>query len=102
QKIMEITKPRLYQNGGNIIAIQLDNEIGMLSWVSNSPDLTDNVLIDFKDWLLKTYTKDELMKHYPFIDSDLETYKPYIISPKEEYATRLLKDLGYYNRNRFM
>lgn len=99
--IMEITKPRLYDNGGNIIAIQLDNEIGMLSWVSNSPDLTDNVLLDFKDWLTKKYEKDELTKRYPFINSDLPTFKISIISPKEDYSTKLLKDLGYYNRNRF-
>ena len=32
------------RRGGNVIALQLDNEVGMLSWVSNSPDLTDHVL----------------------------------------------------------
>src|SRR5690606_9938154 len=41
--VMEIVEPKLYPNG-NVIAFQLDNEIGMLSWVSNCPDLTDFVL----------------------------------------------------------
>ena len=29
-----------------MIGVQLDNEIGMLAWVSNSPDLTDGLLAD--------------------------------------------------------
>jgi len=32
---------------GKLIMIQLDNEVGMLSWVSNRPDLTDNALNEF-------------------------------------------------------
>ncbi|MCW3158702.1 beta-galactosidase [Micropruina sonneratiae] len=47
--------PRIYQRlaprGGNVIAVQLDNEVGMLAWVTNSPDLTGHLLADFRDWL---------------------------------------------------
>ncbi|MBA2754248.1 MAG: beta-galactosidase, partial [Chloroflexia bacterium] len=43
--------PRLQPDGGNVIGVQLDNEIGMLSWISNSPDLTDLVLTDLWEWL---------------------------------------------------
>ena len=32
--------------GGPVIGVQLDNEIGMLAWVSNSPDLTDGLVAD--------------------------------------------------------
>ena len=32
------------RSGGNVIAVQLDNEIGMLAWVTNSPDLTDHLV----------------------------------------------------------
>ncbi len=99
--IMTIVKPRLYDNGGNIIGIQLDNEIGMLSWVNNSPDLTDNVLIDFSYWLNNHYDHVTLNERYPFQFNKLENYKMKIISPEEDYASRLLKDLGYYMRNRF-
>ena len=45
--VMPVLADRLIQHGGNIISVQLDNEVGMLSWVSNSPDLTDNVVDDF-------------------------------------------------------
>jgi len=99
--IMEITKPRLYDNGGNIIAIQLDNEVGMLTWVSNSPDLTDYVLEDFASWLSKKYVTPTLNERYPFDLNTLHDYKTKIISPQESYASNLMQDLGYYMRNRF-
>ena len=102
EKIMAITKPRLYTNGGNIIAIQLDNEIGMLSWVSNTPDLTDQLITDFSRWLQQKYTPQQLIERYPFplksTDADI---CPNIRSPKEEYVAALHLDLGYYMRNRF-
>lgn len=34
--------PMLASRLGSVIGVQLDNEIGMLSWVSNSPDLFDD------------------------------------------------------------
>ena len=58
--VMGVLAPRLITNGGNVIVVQLDNEIGMLSWVSNSPDLTDNVLLDFSQWLKNRYRNDVL------------------------------------------
>ena len=42
---------RLQPDGGPIIGVQLDNEIGMLAWVSNSPVLNPRVAADFADWL---------------------------------------------------
>ncbi|MFE0149190.1 beta-galactosidase [Nonomuraea sp. NPDC059007] len=48
--IMPVLAERLAPRGGPVAAVQLDNEVGMLSWVSNSPDLTDGVLADFAAW----------------------------------------------------
>lgn len=95
--VMEIVKPRLQPNGGNIIAVQLDNEVGMLSWVSNTPDLTETVLNDFVKWLQEKYTGEELAERYP---CDL-TEPSSIRSPEEAYASQLHFDLGYYMRHRF-
>src|SRR4051812_15818209 len=53
--VMGVIAPRLQPHGGNIIAVQLDNEIGMLSWVSNAPDLSDYLLADFTTWLTRRY-----------------------------------------------
>ncbi|GCE31230.1 glycoside hydrolase [Dictyobacter alpinus] len=99
--IMPLLASRLYTRGGNIIAVQLDNEIGMLSWVSNSPDLTAHLLADFVDWLQKHYDPETLTARYPFklaIDRirDVE-----LRAPREEFAAELQQDLGHYMRNRF-
>jgi beta-galactosidase len=101
QEVMKIARPRLFENGGNIVAIQLDNEIGMLSWVSNSPDLNDNVLLGFRNYLQEEYSKSVLEKRYPFKFDILDDFRSKIISPEEEYALRLLKDLGYFMRKRY-
>lgn len=100
EKVMEVITPRLYPNGGKIIAFQLDNEVGMLSWVSNTPDLTDNLLNDFSSWLGKRYGEDAESR-YPFSLEDSAERNEALRSPKEEYSAQLLKDLGYYMRYRF-
>ncbi len=99
--VMEVAAPRLQPNGGNIIAVQLDNEIGMLSWVSNGPDLTDLVLDDFASWLGRAYEPEQLASRYPFRLEDAESRSRGIRSPAEDYAPGLHADLGRYMRNRF-
>lgn len=96
--LMKIVKPRLIHQGGNIIGIQLDNEVGMLSWVSNSPELTPLSISQFKAYLKSTY-KDKVNERYPFIDKDFEQN---VVSPKEPYATQIRLDLGYYHRQRYV
>jgi beta-galactosidase len=99
--IMGVIAPRLHTRGGNIIAVQLDNEVGMLSWVSNSPDLTDNVLEDFTAWLHKHYEADALKVRYPFVLDNPQIRASELRSPREEFSAELLRDLGYYMRERF-
>ncbi|WP_158866586.1 beta-galactosidase [Leifsonia sp. AG29] len=41
---------RQREHGGPVIAVQLDNEVGMLDWVSNTPTLTDGALEEFAEW----------------------------------------------------
>lgn len=98
--IIPVISKRLCTNGGNVIALQLDNEIGMLSWVCNSPDLTEFLLGSFTEWLKEKY-QDKLSERYPINFDNFEEVKTKIRSPKEEYALELLKDLGYYMRHRF-
>lgn len=73
----------------------------MLSWVSNSPDLTDTVLDDFSKWLKEKYSVEAFKERYPFNIDDVEERKEAVRSPKEEYSAELHFDLGYYMRNRF-
>ncbi len=86
--------PMLHENGGPIIAVQLDNEVGMLDWVSNTPDLTDHVIASFLSWLRETYSESE--DRYP-IPLTAEAIR----SPDESYTAMLHLDLGYFMRQRF-
>ncbi len=99
--VMQVIAPRLYNRGGNVIAVQLDNEVGMLSWVSNSPDLTDNMLEDFTRWLRRRYAPETLRERYPFALDDARIRNAELRSPREEFAAGLLRDLGHYMRDRF-
>ncbi|HEV7651468.1 MAG TPA: beta-galactosidase [Actinophytocola sp.] len=86
--VIPVIAARLAPRGGPVIAVQLDNEVGMLAWVSNTPDLTDHLLADFNAWL----GERGLAGHYP---------GPVARSVKDEQAPRLMRDLGTYMRGRF-
>ena len=99
--VMRVIAPRLQPNGGNIIAVQLDNEIGMLSWISNAPDLTDNVLADFVGWLSRQHDEAALRVRYPFGLDNPDIRAAAIRSPKDEYAAQWMRDLGHFMRDRY-
>lgn len=99
--VMSVIVPRLYGNGGNIIGIQLDNEIGMISWVQNKPVLNDNVMKDFAVWLEHNYDASSIKLRYPFDIKNLSMLAEKIRKPEEQYAAELLHDLGCFMRDRF-
>lgn len=93
--IIPILAPYELSNGGNMVMLQLDNEVGMLSWVCNCPDLTDTVCKDFINYLNNKYSKEELIARYkePITNKLLR-------SPNEEIALDYHYDLGLYMRQR--
>lgn len=65
----EVMKPiasRLETKGGNVISVQLDNEIGMLQCWSEDPDLSEATLCEFAAFVQAKYPADELAKRYGF------------------------------------
>ena len=55
--LFHVVKPFLQNEGGPIFGIQLDNEIGMLAWVSQSPPLTDDIIVALSEHIDRnTYT----------------------------------------------
>jgi len=48
--VLPVIAARQREHGGPVIAVQLDNEVGMLDWVSNTPCLTDAAAEDFRAW----------------------------------------------------
>ncbi len=51
QAVFGVLSPRQSTRGGNILLIQLDNEMGMLQWVRNLVDLNPDTLERFAAWL---------------------------------------------------
>ncbi|WP_328724481.1 beta-galactosidase [Streptomyces sp. NBC_00259] len=99
--VMPVIARRLHREGRpGVIACQLDNEIGMLAWVSNSPDLTGHLLEDFNGWLERTYG-DGLAARYPFAGRPAAERNAAIRSPEDGYAPALMHDLGTFMRGRF-
>ncbi|MFI5662620.1 beta-galactosidase [Streptomyces sp. NPDC051684] len=99
--VMPVLAKRLHRKGRpGVIACQLDNEIGMLAWVSNGPNLTPPLLRDFNDWLDTTYG-DGLGDRYPFADLPADERDKAIRAPKDMYAAALMHDLSTFMRARF-
>ncbi|MGH3760555.1 beta-galactosidase [Actinophytocola sp.] len=88
RQVLPVIAARLRGNGGPVIAVQLDNEVGMLAWLHNSPDLTDGLLADFNSWL----GEHGLAGRYA---------GPVTRSVKDEHAAALMRDLGTFMRHRF-
>lgn len=61
--LFKALKPFTYE-GGKVLGVQLDNEIGMLAWVSQSPALTEDVINGLGETFDKeTYTFREGFHH---------------------------------------
>lgn len=99
--VMPLIASRLESKGGPVIGVQLDNEIGMLSWVNNQPDLTETFLCDFSAWLAGRYDADTLKARYPFDLYDPIPRAKAVRTPQDSYAAALHRDLGDYQRVRF-
>lgn len=54
-KIFPLVKKNLYTKGGNIILVQLCNEIGMINWIANQPDYDESATNIYRQFLEKSY-----------------------------------------------
>lgn len=97
-RVMQEIAPRLYPKGGPIIGVQLDNEVGMLSWVTNTPLLNENTLRRFGTWLKEQYPPKALAGRYPFSPDDEEKLIQGCRFPKEHYSPAFHRDFGRFMR----
>ena len=93
-------------HGGPIVGVQLDNEIGMLPWVTNSPDLSDRTVAELVDGLVAATSPEAVQARYgvggsAFDSADRSTWGPALRSPNEEQVLRLHRDLGRFTRERY-
>lgn len=99
EAILPVLAARTLDVGGPIAMVQLDNEIGMLQWVTNGPDLTASTLDGLRDWV--TATHDDVSTRYPVDRDDPDAWATAVRSPDEAWAAALRVDLGHYMRARF-
>ena len=95
--ILPVIASRLHHRGGPVVAVQLDNEVGMLAWVTNSPDLTDHLLDHFAGWVRDRY---DGAGPYP-LEPGTDGWAEAVRSPGEGWAGPLRRDLGEFMRVRF-
>ncbi len=97
--IMPLLATRLATRGGPVTAVQLDNEVGMLAWVSNSPDLTPQALRELRGWIREH--RAGAASVYPMIDAADQTWADAVRTPREQWAGALRIDLSRFMRWRF-
>lgn len=99
QQVGAVLAPRMADRGGPVVAVQLDNEVGMLSWVSNSPDLTDDALTDLLGHVRLAHG-ETIGRQYPTPTAAVPW--PLIVrSPQPAWAAALRQDLADFSRLRF-
>ena len=95
--ILPVLAPRLQPAGGPIIGVQLDNEVGMLAWLTNSPDLTDGLVASFGEFVGERHGESQ-----PYAVSPGEPgWAATVRSPSDAEAGPLRLDLGLFMRRRF-
>lgn len=104
--VIPLIAAHLAERGGPVIGVQIDNEIGMLPWVTNSPDLSDRTVGELVRELVAEETAESVHARYAVGDSsfdiaDPSTWAPALRSPNEEQVLALHRDLGRFSRRRY-
>jgi beta-galactosidase len=99
--VMPVFAASLADRGGPVVAVQLDNEIGMLSWISNSPDLTDVVCADLAAWAEARYGAAGALARFGAAPDDRPAFAAAVRTPAEERSLAVHHDLGTYTRDRY-
>jgi beta-galactosidase len=96
QAVFEVLAPRQITRGGNILLIQLDNEMGMLQWVRNIVDTNPDTLAHFAAYLQQTYG-ERLAARYPAADLAGFLHEQ-ITQPQPAHAASVIEDYRRFYR----
>lgn len=104
--VIPILGAHAVSRGGPVVAVQLDNEIGMLPWVTNSPDLSDRAVAELVETLVASTSTADVQARYRVGDTsfdvaDQSTWAPALRSPNEHQVLALHRDLGRFTRDRY-
>ncbi|MHB1453470.1 MAG: beta-galactosidase [Saccharofermentanales bacterium] len=87
-------KPYLQDNGGPVIMLQLDNEIGMMHWCSGMPDYTPANIRNFRRYL--DLSGNELPAGIAAMDE--KEFLQFVAEDSKEYAAFVRDELSRYMR----
>ena len=97
--VFEIVTPYQITNGGNVIMIQLDNEVGMFTWINNHPDYSDDVLRRFAKYLEKTYSLEQFQQHFNTDETDYDAFVfNHLKQPSNDIAIPLMNEWMEFHR----
>ena len=92
----EVIRPYMEENGGPVIMLQLDNEIGMMHWCSGEPDYTPRNVENLRLWLKERYG-DSFRERFGG-DYGREEFFRFVCDPPEEYAAAVRVDFSRFMR----
>jgi len=102
KKLFDVIKPYTSKSLGPVIGIQLDNEVGMLSWVTNEPTLTSDTVAFLKTELphiadvYAPLESESLLYHQSLTKYMRRRFGRYIQTLKSYFYDLGLKDLLYF------
>ncbi len=94
--VFQILTPRQITRGGRILAVQLDNEMGMIHWVRNILDTNPHTLTRFADFLRQTWG-EQLAERYPGGDL-IAVLRQGLTRPEVPHAARTVEDYRRFFR----
>lgn len=99
EAVCRVIKPFLVTNGGPVIMFQLDNEVGMFHWVTNTADYNPVTLAQFAEFLSEKYSEAALKETY---GTESETFPEFMIKDiPEEAAHALHNDFSLFLRQHY-
>lgn len=94
--VCEVVAPMQLTEGGNVIMFQLDNEVGMLQWVTNQADYNEDTLNRFLAYMEEKYPIEKLNEVLS-IDK-YEALIERIKNPSGNYALKLQNEFMLFMR----
>lgn len=89
----KVAKPYMEENGGPIIMVQLDNEIGMLNWCSGMADYCEGNIANFHSYVRQLYAEKE-----SYADKDFPEFYSFVQNPPADAVIQVNIDLTNYSR----
>ena len=93
----KIIRPYTADEGGPVIMLQLDNEIGMMHWCAGQADYTPRNILDFHDYLREKKGDQETV----YGSREGEEFQAFVCHPPKEAAAVVRDDLSRYMRQYF-